>query len=166
MHCRRTHGLHCVLPPVVLENIARNGDEAQREWATKALSRDHSIRLARVQNSFATRGTARERRDALVGVAAPRPARVISDAEGREDVRGPIVRREGEPETGDVATDQAYDYLGDTFDFFLSVYGRNSIDAGGMPLRGVVHFGEQYPNAFWDGQRMVFGDGDGRCWVR
>ena len=30
-----------------------------------------------------------------------------------------------------------------------------------MPLRGVVHFGEQYPNAFWDGQRMVFGDGDG-----
>ena len=161
MHCRRTHGLHCVLPPVVLENIARNGDEAQREWATKALSRDHSIRLARVQNSFATRGTARERRDALVGVAAPRPARVISDAEEREDVRGPIVRREGEPETGDVATDQAYDYLGDTFDFFLSVYGRNSIDAGGMPLRGVVHFGEQYPNAFWDGQRMVFGDGDG-----
>ena len=30
-----------------------------------------------------------------------------------------------------------------------------------MPLRGVVHFGERYPNAFWDGQRMVFGDGDG-----
>jgi Zn-dependent metalloprotease len=25
----------------------------------------------------------------------------------------------------------------------------------------VVHFGDRYPNAFWDGQRMVFGDGDG-----
>ena len=31
-----------------------------------------------------------------------------------------------------------------------------------MPLRGVVHFGAQYPNAFWDGKRMVFGDGDGQ----
>ena len=73
MHCRRTHGLHCVLPPVVLENIARNGDEAQREWATKALSRDHSIRLARVQNSFATRGPRAS--DATPWWEPPRPAR-------------------------------------------------------------------------------------------
>ncbi len=162
MHCHRTHGLHCVLPPVVLENIARNGDDEQRAWATTALSRDSSIRLARVQNSLSVRGIAGERADALVGAAAPKPARVISDAKGQEDVRGPIVRREGDEAIGDVATDQAYDGLGDTFDFFLSVYGRNSIDAAGMPLRGVVHFGEQYPNAFWDGQRMVFGDGDGQ----
>ena len=52
MHSR-SHGLHCVLPPIVLENIARKGDEEQREWATRALSQDHSIRLARVQNSLA-----------------------------------------------------------------------------------------------------------------
>jgi Zn-dependent metalloprotease len=158
----RTHGLHCVLPPIVLENIARNGDERQREWATRALSQDHSIRLARVQNSLARGVIGRDGADALVGVAAPRPARVISDAHGTEDVRGPIVRREGETATGDVATDQAYDGLGDTFDFWLERYGRNSIDGAGMPLRGVVHFGDQYPNAFWDGQRMVFGDGDGQ----
>jgi Zn-dependent metalloprotease len=35
-----------------------------------------------------------------------------------------------------------------------------------MPLRGVVHFGEDYPNAFWDGRRMVFGDGDGELFGR
>lgn len=162
MHCR-THGLHCVLPPMVLENIARNGDDQQREWATRALSQDHSIRLARVQNSLAgVVAAGRDRADALVGVAAPKPARVISDAHGTEDVRGPIVRREGDDATGDVATDQAYDGLGDTFTFWLEAYARNSIDGAGMPLRGVVHFGDSYPNAFWDGQRMVFGDGDGQ----
>lgn len=161
MHSR-SHGLHCILPPIVLENIARKGDEEQREWATRALSRDHSIRLARVQNSLAGVAMSRERGDALVMAAAPRPARVISDAHGSEDVRGPIVRREGDPETGDTATDEAYDGLGDTFDFWLETYGRNSIDGAGMPLRGVVHFGDLYPNAFWDGQRMVFGDGDGQ----
>ena len=30
MHSR-SHGLHCVLPPMVLENIARKGNEEQRE---------------------------------------------------------------------------------------------------------------------------------------
>jgi Zn-dependent metalloprotease len=161
MHCR-SHGLHCVLPPVVLENIARNGDDGQREWATRALSQDHSIRLARVQNSLAGVNISTNRADALVAVAAPRPARVISDAQNTENVRGPIVRREGDPPVGEEAADQAYDGLGDTFDFWLEAYGRNSIDDAGMPLRGVVHFGDQYPNAFWDGQRMVFGDGDGQ----
>jgi Zn-dependent metalloprotease len=161
MHCRG-HGLHCILPPIVLENIARKGDEQQREWATRALSRDHSIRLARVQNSLARVTATAQRADALVGVATPRPARVISDAHGSEDVRGPIVRREGDPATNDEATDEAYEGLGDTFEFWLEAYGRNSIDDAGMPLRGVVHFGELYPNAFWDGQRMVFGDGDGQ----
>ena len=35
-----------------------------------------------------------------------------------------------------------------------------------MPLRGIVHFGEEYPNAFWDGRRMVFGDGDDEIFLR
>ena len=29
-----------------------------------------------------------------------------------------------------------------------------------------MHFGEEYPNAFWDGRRMAFGDGDGELFVR
>jgi Zn-dependent metalloprotease len=29
-----------------------------------------------------------------------------------------------------------------------------------------VHFGNKYDNAFWDGQRMVFGDGDGQLFNR
>jgi Zn-dependent metalloprotease len=161
MHCR-SHGLHCVLPPIVLENIARNGSDEQRDWATRALSCDHSIRLARVQNSHAGVAGPNQRADALVGVSEPHPARVISDAQNTENVRGPIVRREGDPPTGDVPTDQAYDGLGDTFEFWFEAYGRHSIDDAGMPLRGVVHFGDMYPNAFWDGQRMVFGDGDGQ----
>ena len=35
-----------------------------------------------------------------------------------------------------------------------------------MPLRGIVHFGEEYPNAFWDGRRMAFGDGDNEIFLR
>src|SRR5207247_1511145 len=38
---------------------------------------------------------------------------------------------------------------------------RNSIDDDGMELNGYVHFGQRYNNALWDGQEMIFGDGDG-----
>ena len=61
----------------------------------------------------------------------------------------------------DVSVNEAYDGLGDTFDFYLEIYMRNSIDNAGLPLDASVHFGTKYDNAFWNGQQMVFGDGDG-----
>jgi hypothetical protein len=35
-----------------------------------------------------------------------------------------------------------------------------------LPLHASVHYGRDYDNAFWDGERMVFGDGDGRVFGR
>ena len=43
---------------------------------------------------------------------------------------------------------------------------RNSIDGAGLPLDATVHFGVRYDNAFWNGTRMVFGDGDGKLFNR
>ncbi len=70
------------------------------------------------------------------------------------------------PSTGDVAIDEAYDGLGHTFDFFWENFQRNSIDDEGLPLNATVHYGKKYNNAFWNGQRMVFGDGDGKLFNR
>ena len=56
---------------------------------------------------------------------------------------------------------EAYDGLGDTWKLYEDVYQRNSIDDAGMDLSGTVHFSQQYDNAYWDGEQMVFGDGDG-----
>src|SRR5690606_30719624 len=75
-------------------------------------------------------------------------------------------RREGQPASGDVAVDEAYDGLGATFDLYSEVFGRNSIDGAGLRLRASVHYGRLYDNAFWDGERMVFGDGDGEVFGR
>ena len=48
-----------------------------------------------------------------------------------------------------------------TFDYFKNVQGRNGIfgDGAGAPSR--VHYGNGYVNAFWDGSKMTYGDGDG-----
>ena len=92
--------------------------------------------------------------------------RTIYDAHNSETLPGTVVRTEGAPPIGDPAVDEAYDGLGATYDFFWSVYNRNSIDDEGMPLNATVHFGQDYNNAFWNGEQMVFGDGDGELFNR
>jgi Zn-dependent metalloprotease len=50
-----------------------------------------------------------------------------------------------------------------TFDFYKQVMGRNGIfgDGRGVPSR--VHYGNNFENAFWDGQEMSYGDGQGNA---
>lgn len=48
-----------------------------------------------------------------------------------------------------------------TYDYLLDVHGRNSIDNTGFQLNSYVHYGVNYFNAFWDGTRMTYGDGNG-----
>ncbi|MGV8876323.1 MAG: M4 family metallopeptidase [Rhodoglobus sp.] len=92
-------------------------------------------------------------------------SRVIHDAENSELLPGKLVRNEGAPETSDRAVSQAYDGLGDTFALYWNVFGRDSIDDRSAELAATVHFSEHYDNAFWDGSRMVFGDGDGEIFA-
>jgi Zn-dependent metalloprotease len=154
-----------VLPPYLVESIVRNGSERQRAAALRTLALDATVRQARAVN--AAYGGLREGADAMAALAPTTPDRTISDAAHGTTVTGlKTLRREGDPPTGDAAADEAYDGLGSTFAFWRDAYGRRSIDDADMPLRGVVHYGQDYDNAFWDGRRMIFGDGDGELFVR
>jgi len=47
------------------------------------------------------------------------------------------------------------------YDYWLSSpRNRNSLNALGMAIHGYVHYGQNIDNAFWDGNEMVYGDGD------
>lgn len=157
-----------IVPPYLLAIIAARADERfdiAADAARRSLVRDWSMlewRIPGVPPSFViTDHAARDERPAAAPGTAPQPDRRISDAQGSESLPGRLVRREGQPETGDTAVDEAYDGLGHTFEMFARVFSRDSIDDAGMPLEASVHFGEHYDNAFWNGERMVFGDGDG-----
>jgi Zn-dependent metalloprotease len=160
--------LQAIVPPYLLSRIAAADDpryRTARAAAERSLRRDEPIRELR-----STTGTppflraeveARDERPAAAPGTAPAPDRRISDAEHAETLPGRLVRREGQPPSGDADVDDAYDGLGETFALFARVFARDSIDGAGLPLEATVHFGEAYDNAFWDGERMVFGDGDG-----
>src|ERR1043166_8955667 len=92
--------------------------------------------------------------------------RTIYDAQNQTTLPGKLVRGEGDNPTGDIAVNEAYDFSGDTYDFYETAYNRNSIDDKGMRLDSSVHYDQEYDNAFWDGQQMVYGDGDGTISAR
>ncbi len=48
-----------------------------------------------------------------------------------------------------------------TWDFYKATFGRNGIFGNGTGSYNRVHYGNKYNNAFWDGTKMTYGDGDG-----
>ena len=49
----------------------------------------------------------------------------------------------------------------ETWDYFKLVHGRNGIFGTGAGSYNRTHYGKNYVNAFWDGTKMTYGDGDG-----
>ncbi len=80
---------------------------------------------------------------------------------GLKDVTSPT------PEFGKDATESgavdAHWAAGQVYDYYKSRHGRDSLDGKGMAINslvGVTDQGLPFVNAFWDGQKMVYGGGD------
>ncbi len=48
-----------------------------------------------------------------------------------------------------------------TWDYYNQIHGRNGIFGNGTGSYNRTHYGTNYVNAFWDGTKMTYGDGDG-----
>jgi len=151
----KPHPITCILPPYMLNRIIENGSDAQigRAHATQQLStqfREQRVALA-VQKPTPP---------IPMSAAAVSKNRVVYSADNSSGLPGRVVRQEGGAPTNDPAADEAYDGAGATFDLYWDVYQRNSIDGNGLRLDSTVHYQQGYDNAFWNGQQMVYGDGD------
>jgi Zn-dependent metalloprotease len=148
--CR--HPIECILPPHMLNEIAKNGTPEQRASAQTTMLRSAALRGQRAiiteYPTFAASATAAGK------------YRIVYNADFLGNLPGRQVRVEGDPPTGDAAADEAYDGAGVTYDLYNDVYGRNSIDGNGLRIDSTVHYQHGYDNAFWNGQQMVYGDGD------
>lgn len=175
-----------IVPPYLLEAVARAGDErfpVAAEAARSSLARDEPLRQWRadpetelpggtellapiattglVEQPRGPRETLSETIGETVGETPGSPRRFIADARGTTRLPGVLVREEGQPPTADQSVNEAYDGLGSTHELFWEAFQRDSIDGANLPLDATVHYGRDYDNAFWNGERMVFGDGDG-----
>ncbi|CAN5118178.1 M4 family metallopeptidase [soil metagenome] len=157
--------IHSIVPPYLLAKLAQadeHGLAGAAAAARRALQGVGPLHDARVQHAAAVTPTLGATPPALPVAVR----RTIFDARHTEKLPGRAVRREGDTASPDVTVDEAYDGLGATFALFHEEFGRDSIDGAGLPLLATVHYGKSYDNAYWDGERMVFGDGDGEVFGR
>ncbi|MFJ4684811.1 M4 family metallopeptidase [Streptomyces sp. NPDC091377] len=150
-----------IIPPHVLDQLAQAPEPAVADPARRTLQRDAFERTQRRLTtvigapSIATPATAE----------AGAPHRTIYDAQQKTTLPGKKVRSEGQDPGQDATVNRAYAGLGATFELFLTAFGRDSIDGNGLPLDATVHYDREYNNAFWNGEQMVFGDGDGEIFL-
>lgn len=166
-----------IVPPYLLTAVARGDNATAARRARRTIARDARVRGWRELrsskpmpghgNGFVPadlRQRAQQGRVSDHPVAAPsaaNPRRSIYDARHLVTLPGTLVRSEGRDATPDIAATEAYDGLGAMWEVLYRTYGRDSLDAEGLPLVATVHYDRNYDNAFWDGVQMVFGDGDG-----
>jgi|CXWJ01.1.fsa_nt_gi Zn-dependent metalloprotease len=152
MHgCRSS--LYCILPPYMLRNIVENGSPDQRQQALRNIVSAEAVRVQR--EVISKEGPPEGLLEDVGGMN-----RIVYSAQNAGNLPGVQVRAEGGPATGDAAADEAYDGAGATYTLYKDVYNRDSIDGNGARLDSTVHYRVGYDNAFWNGQQMVYGDGD------
>jgi Zn-dependent metalloprotease len=144
---RTSRAAHCTFIPPWL---------AERVDGPDAVARDEAMRSLR-------QATARPSPADQVVTGA---AWTVHDAGSTTRLPGTPARSTGEPETGDVAVDEAATGIEATLAMFAEEWQRSSHDGAGGPVSLTVHYGSRYNNAFWDGSQLVFGDGDGRVFER
>lgn len=155
------HDCRCyIIPPHILDHMAEHADERIRKAARATLLATRELRTQRTL--FATMATR--------GVAAGALRRSVYDAQQGDTLPGRLVRSEGGEASTDEAVNEAYAHAGATYEFYKQVFQRESVDDRGMRLDSTVHFredpSEPFDNAFWNGQQMVYGDGDGIAFGR
>jgi bacillolysin len=87
------------------------------------------------------------------------PGTLFTDSDGRWNLAG-------RTSPGQPAGVDAHYYANVTDDFYQDVFDRNSLDDQGMQMVSTAHFGKDYNNAFWNGQQITYGDGDGTTTFR
>ncbi len=137
-----------IVPPFILEELAKRGNIACK----KALNDTQRINQKRktTLNNLLQRSVADGNGD-----------RLVFDSENQYEQRQSLIRKEGDDIVVDTVVNEAYDTSGFVREYFRETFGLNSMDGNGMDIISNVHYGIDYNNAYWDGDEMTYGDGDG-----
>jgi thermolysin metallopeptidase-like protein len=127
----------------------------QRAYATtqklRLVREGHRLAsLAGHQSGLALRATA----------VAKQPVEHVFDCKHGTTLPGTPV-----PDPTEPAFKTVFDTTAKVAEFYKTVLGRNSVDNQGMDLVSSLNYDQDYQNAFWDGQQMVYGNGDNKVFI-
>ncbi|HUH47733.1 MAG TPA: M4 family metallopeptidase [Arenibacter sp.] len=136
------------VPPYILEQLAKQGSTYCKRTLLE------TQRIAEARNNVLN-GLLRRQDQEGTG------ERLVYDSLNKYQQQVKLVRKEGDTGIGDRSVDDAFDLSGYVRDYFKNTFLLNSLDGRGMPILSNVHYGKGYNNAFWDGDEITYGDGDG-----
>lgn len=137
------------VPPYILEGLAKRGNVSCK----KALN--DSKRFLEKRRTVLNNLLVRDFEDG-------NGDRFIYDSQNKYEQRVALVRQEGDKAGPDKTANRAYETSGFVRDYFRETFGLDSIDGNGLDIISNIHYGEAYNNAYWDGDEMTYGDGDGK----
>jgi len=158
----------CIVPKRVLERFAKDNrlSAQERKYFADAAKLEDEWRKTRAQVAKLlndTRTVLPAAEPAAAGVAAAPPTILVFDCRNRTALPGVPVPNPGT--SADPSAKRVFTETSGVVDFYKDVFGRNSLDNAGLTLISSIHFSVSYNNAGWNGNQMLYGDGDGNIFV-
>ncbi|MFC4096779.1 M4 family metallopeptidase [Euzebyella saccharophila] len=138
-----------IIPPHILEELAKRGNSSCKKTL------NDTARITEKRQTALNHLLQREHQES-------RGDRYIYDCKNTYQQRVELIIEEGGEFIKDETANEAYKTSGFVRDYFKNAFGLNSIDGNGLDIISNIHYGENYNNAYWDGDEMTYGDGDGK----
>jgi Zn-dependent metalloprotease len=156
--------IHCIVPPYMLNKLMESTNKKVADLAVNSNFRSFRFRNDR---SFFQKSTLHEKTIlgviAKAGIKGAAMEMEVYDCRHKTDFVNAV--KLWDSTTNKKVTSQAAKNVikggKASWDFYFQLFGRNSIDNKGMLIKQYVHYDKGLDNAYWDGRRMIYGDGDG-----
>ena len=155
--------INCIIPPYMLAKLMESGNKKIADMAVNTNFRSYRFRNDRI---FFQNASLRDKK--ILGLITKQTGKEIMrmevyDCKQKTDLAGATL-------LWDTKNNQKITSLAGknvikggkaSWDFYWQLFGRNSIDNKGLLIKQYIHYDKGMDNAYWDGRRMVYGDGDG-----
>jgi len=151
--------VQCILPPYIADKMKNSGKHEPEEALDNQL-RNYRMRSDRKFFSALPHADQMVLAVKKAKPVKPKPAIEIHNVKKGYSLSGSLMT------AAQIARDKnaknVLNGVKSTWDFYYTLFNRNSVDNAGMTLINSVHYGKRYNNAMWNGRQMVYGDGDGK----
>lgn len=155
--------IHCIIPPYMLTRLMESTNKKIADLAINSNFR--SFRFFN-DRSFFQKASLHEK--TILGVITKQAAKEamqmeVYDCKQKTDLSRAILLWDSKTnqKITSIAGKNVIKGGKASWDFYWQLFSRNSIDNKGLLIKQYVHYDKGLDNAYWDGRRMVYGDGDG-----
>jgi Zn-dependent metalloprotease len=139
-----------IIPDVVLKQLKKEGYNVPTNQSN-----------AEIENFRTERASFMTSERSLMAVSSNNGQRLVYDSQNQAKKKLKLVRKDSDKPVADVDVNAAFDNAGIVKAYFKEALAWDSVDGEALDIICNVHYLTRYNNAFWDGEQMTFGDGDG-----